>query len=861
MSKNTLLIGLGGAGGYILNQIYALTTPDQRKNITFAVLDVNEQAIQDIPEYYTVHKILFSVRNKEALAVNSNAPASDLFVSENSTSTRNEYRTAFISAMEREKLTPLDDAIEELYCVPEDVSKYAPQVIVVGTLCTRFGSALSLPLCMYIRNYLKTMSHQKDAVINGFFMRPEIYYSDITADDTRLNMQENASLAVDEIDSYVMKRKPVPPEKSDLQFMLSPDGSDSRPMDLCFLFDGQSLDGMKLRSANDYFRHVTNCIFNRFITPALSGSMPSGGTGTGSGCFASLGTSQMIYPKDTVKRYLALSLADKKILREWATIDELFLKKYKQYLKQARSGEDLPPVNRDEAFVRIADESVLQNELFVKTIRNMCMVSENKKTSPRSKLYLQSLKAYIEEEVKEEKYQFAEDIELGKRLREKLNASYAKLLKTQGQDLVKQLKDLFTSLQQYRDAVVIAVTDLSRRLIFRLFQDNDDFSNTEDEFRLEYWLQQEPGTGVFIHPLAICYILNQLIKETRDAVPLIREDADSELSRIRCFDETIFDDPETKDKVETLPEYAKNSSFLTSGIRRLQQMGNISENIGALKEKFDQVIEDIDQYWQNGVTFKVYEYAFRFFTRMASGYVSFFDALLVRHDSFADDLARIEKNAESDFPIRFVCADESCLKKAACEVLDSDMAPDVPASAYTNVYSSLRQYETDLLAKELDKNASKEKLPEAIAKEAERAEEGFTSHLFDNTVIPCIESHLDSQCGDLFRMDALAALKKEASYVIPEADANEDHIAVYCNNVLSGVLRMARPFIRIAAGQTKQTVNSCVAGKETVESGQSLPEWKKFFDRCQADKTITYADQDSNVIRFFQTVYVKDAAD
>ena len=562
MSKNTLLIGLGGAGGCILKQIYELTTPDQRKDISFAVLDVNEQAIQDIPEYYTVHKILFSVRNKEAQAVNSNAPASDLFVSANSTSTRNEFRSAFVSAMEQKKLSPLDDAIEELCYVPEDVSKYAPQVIVVGTLCTRFGSALSLPLCMYIRNYLKNTSYQKDAVINGFFMRPEIYYSDITADGTRLNMQENARLAVDEIDSYVIKQKPVPPDNPDLQSMLSQGGSDSRPMDLCFLFDGQSLDGMKLRSAGDYFRHVTSCIFNRFIAPALSGCVPTAGTGTGSCCFASLGTSQMIYPKDTVKRYLALSLANNKILREWAEIDESFFKIYKQYLKQARSDEELSPLNRDEAFVKIADESVLQNELFVKTIRNMCMVSEDKKTTPRSKQYLLNLKAYIKEEVKQEKNQFADDIELGKRLREELNASYAKLLTTKGKDLVAQLTNLFTSLQQYRDAVVIAVNKLSSTLIFKLFQDSSDFSNTEDAFRLEYWLQQKPGTGVFIHPLAICYILNQLIKETRDAIPLFSEDADSELSRIRCFDETIFDDPETPDKVETLPEYANNSSFL-----------------------------------------------------------------------------------------------------------------------------------------------------------------------------------------------------------------------------------------------------------------------------------------------------------
>ena len=246
---------------------------------------------------------------------------------------------------------------------------------------------------------------------------------------------------------------------------------------------------------------------------------------------------------------------------------------------------------------------------------------------------------------------------------------------------------------------------------------------------------------------------------------------------------------------------------------------------------------------------------------MASGYISFFDALLTHNDSFADDLVRIEKNAESDFPIRFVCADESCLEKAARVVLDSNKALDVPASVYTNIYSSLRQFETDLLKRELDKNASKGKLPEAIAKESERAEEGFTSHVFDDIIIPRIESHLDDKCGGLFRMDALSALKKEASYMIPEADANEDHIAVYCNNVLSGILRMARPFIKIDAGQTKQEVNSCVVSKEAIESGQSLPEWKKFFDRCQADKTIACADQDTNVIRFFQTVYVKDAAD
>ena len=90
-------------------------------------------------------------------------------------------RLALNTAIKAGKMTPLHQAVEQLYKLNGESTMQAMRVILVGSLCGGTGSGLILPVSMYIRNYLVTRFQQNAAIMRGFFLLPEVFYEVIPA--------------------------------------------------------------------------------------------------------------------------------------------------------------------------------------------------------------------------------------------------------------------------------------------------------------------------------------------------------------------------------------------------------------------------------------------------------------------------------------------------------------------------------------------------------------------------------------------------------------------------------------------------------------------------------------------------------
>ena len=293
MNAPTLLVGLGGTGSEIVQRVYESATPKQRQHIGFVIFDTDVNELRAIEEKtpqirtvqtstrLTVGEYLDVDRYSRDNWFPVNRILNGKALTEGAGQVRAVSRLAINTAIQQGKMAPLNEAIEDLYKLKGQKTVQAPRVILVGSLCGGTGSGLILPVALYIRNFLTTKLQQSSAIIRGFFLLPEVFEHVIKTQSERNNLRSNAYAAVREIDAFMTKDDGSLSEKYDLHFMAPRAGSaepeeyTGRPMDFCFLFDAQNLNGMKLNSFEEYKAHAANCIYGMAIAPTSKRSNSS----------------------------------------------------------------------------------------------------------------------------------------------------------------------------------------------------------------------------------------------------------------------------------------------------------------------------------------------------------------------------------------------------------------------------------------------------------------------------------------------------------------------------------------------------------------------------------------------------------
>ena len=267
MAAPTLLVGLGGTGSKIVKQVRLLAkSHHMENNLSYVVFDtdVNELAAirEDTPEIEVVQtstkQTVGEYLDKDTYARDNWFPVNKILnrktLSEGAGQVRAISRLALNTAIKAGKMTPLHRAIERLYKLNGEATMQAMRVILVGSLCGGTGSGLILPVSMYIRNYLITRFQQNAAIMRGFFLLPEVFFEVIHGQEEQNNLKANAYAALRELDAFLMKGDGSLPDHYHLHFMAPRAGSeemdeyDVSPMDFCFLYDAQNMDGNKQNS-------------------------------------------------------------------------------------------------------------------------------------------------------------------------------------------------------------------------------------------------------------------------------------------------------------------------------------------------------------------------------------------------------------------------------------------------------------------------------------------------------------------------------------------------------------------------------------------------------------------------------------
>ena len=854
MNTPTLLVGLGGTGSEIVQKVFERATPRQRENIGFVIFDTDVNELRVIEETTPqIRTVQTSARLSVGEYLDCDTYSRDVWfpvnrilngkaLTEGAGQVRAVSRLALNTTIQQGKMAPLNEAIEELYKLKGQKTVQAPRVILAGSLCGGTGSGLILPVAMYIRNFMSTKLQQGSAIIRGFFLLPEVFDGVIKTQSERNNLRSNAYAAVREIDAFMMKDDGSLPAKYDLHFMAPRAGSKEqdeytgRPMDFCFLFDAQNLNGMKLNSFAEYKEHAANCIYGMAIAPTSKRSNSSEDNvireivfAGGRNRFAGAGSSMLIYPTEDVKKYLALTWTKESISDEWLEVDRRFADEQKTNKNMRKQGYQVPELDRGNHYVQIINEGVSERRPFASAIRNLCFEFDANGYVEKGinwVQYVDALDSYIADRIavqQEELQDLVRDI---------------KLKAASGSEKAAR-EDTFTEWYQqllgYKSATIKCTGILSRNITYSLFKEAKDYTKTKDNFRLEYWLCHNQNEDEFIHPNAVRYFLYNALNELKVRESEKREKVREIEAYWASFEKKTFDLAETADHVETESEYYAASHLNDDKFRRFLHRSAIAETQSNLTTSFNGLFSKTAEYWDAYISTAIYHEAISYINNICTAFHGFYDVLDRSISKIDKEIDQLEKKYVSrpGEALRYVCADEKCLKGLAKDVVNLGSSLEIPSELTSRIFNRMKMY--------------------ALSEQKPEAEQYFTN-TFKDTVVAYLEEEISGHYASIVDMDIITALEKEAHYEDPENIYELEDERLYAKHVIESTEILAKPFIESPVGKEPRVIPACAYSPELAKA--DFPARKAFVASTLKDGGgVEDESIDKNTILFYQSVY------
>ena len=812
MAAPTLIVGLGGIGSQITEKLSEMVTNDKlRERINFVVFDTDINELDKIKQKNPFVRTIQTSTNMtvgdylhldeytrdNSFPINPNLYRKTL--SEGAGQVRAISYLALVTAMKRGCLSELDDAIYDLYKLESGAAKQVLRVIIVSSLAGGTGSGLILPISMYIRQFLKTKIQIPGNITRGFFILPEILYNNVTSETMRNAFRANAYAVLRELNAFILKADDNLPKryKKKVHLMFPKIGSnefeeyDVLPMDFCFMFDAQNIDGSKLNSTEQYLQHAATCIYAQSIGPMNTRSYSSEDnvirtlvSGKSRNRYAGAGASELIYPSDHILNYIALKWASQSVTDTWTKFDKVFKDKSRENNRARMKG--LPydsEIKPDKVYIETVDAEVIKNNPFAIFTRRVTYNFDkdgNKEIGPKWDEYIKALIENVKSNVERHQSDVVN-------ARDQANTFLNDLQgKTEEIDMSTFI-NAYKGLQDYRDIVKRKTDEIGRTTAYSIFKfdDGTDVTQTDEKTKIEKYLKDGKQ---FIHPNAVRYFLYQTLRTLKAK----KDDAENKKRKyedvFKNFD-NLFNIEETSD-IETVGTFTNEilNASLWDKIVTKKYIPRINEKI----KEFSAFMETVNDYRFISPYTKVLEAALEYVGKLSESFEIFFNSF----ESNVKEIERQIKATEEKYryrkgnTIRYVCASKECLDKFYDKMEFTGNAIEIPDELCRNIYKKVRAYS---------------QLPESSKTS------NFFKDIFDNEIIKHFKDSVEREYGLDIRMDVIRALEVEAEYLekIQERSLRTE----YVKKVIKETKELAAPFINKPVGEESVPIPACTYNK------------------------------------------------
>lgn len=849
MNAPTILIGLGGTGCKIVERVAQMVTPEERRNIAFAVFDTDINDLKGIQERNPFIKtIQTSTKQTVGEYLNKDTHARDEWfpvnailngktLTEGAGQVRSISRLALETVIRAGKMEPLHEAIQSLYKVEEDKPEQALRVVITSSLAGGTGSGLILPVAMYVRNYLATRFRQSANITRGFFILPEVFHEVIVGQTERNNLSANAYATLRELDAFLMKGDDTlhPRYRNTVKIDFPRTASEGyeeysvRPYDFCFLFDAQNAEGRKLNSFDQYLDHAANCIYSQSIGPMNKRSNSSEDNTIrklakerGRNRYAGAGVSMIIYPFEDIKKFIALKWAQQCVSKQWMMYDD----RYKEICKENAIKRDKGLYAQDQSlssFYAAQIETDSSHDVpFAMSIIKSTGIYENgvTRTSNRWEDYVQAVKDKVENDINQNLDKISDS-----------SANANQMLGNLGNDW-NQYSDAYSSLIEYRLLSEAFVEEVGHTIGYTMFRGSVLSTDQNQDYKLDTYLKSQDGT--FLHPNAIRYMLIKI----KELFAKEKETVDLEVSDIKeyfgGFEKNAFDNTATSDVTETVDDLADRKVSIFSRWTK-----NPTGDQNELKKKLRNYMNHIEQYTVSMTQSIVLKQGLEFIDDLIAAFEGFYKSFESKVITMNKEINAIYKKyaPTSGNTVRYVCASKECLDKIYSKKPYTGSALSLDSELSKEIYNSVLEY--SLLSEKPNNNR-------------------YFNAIFDDGIIGYFEKCVMRNYGSDLDVDIITALENEADFegIYEEADDAYELIDQYVRKTINDVRMLSCPFIESPLGEPREPINSCTFHSSLKPSkGDDSPRAKLIKQELMNYGGSPDDDIPKNKIMFYQSFY------
>ena len=785
MARKTLLIGLGGTGCAVVQQVKEMIGPNTQ-DIQFLGFDTDHSRAGKFGL-----DVVETGRNLLVEDLLPNEPDSDEWFPHEPTlygrnmqngagQVRTLSRLALKDTIRRNGMGKLEKALDILHTPGQDNDNVAFFVTIVSSFAGGTGSGMFISLALYLRRYILN-TYGTNAIIEGVFALPDVFIEGKTSDVQKESMFANTFASLKElvnINRVCLSKNPSANEikmryrvGNNIIFDSAVDRPDEnnppvklKPFDLMFFFDKINSNRNVLPGGKDeYLRCMAQAVFMRCFAPAVRDSVRSEEDNLSvsqiesdnENRFGALGTAKLIYPYLDILEYCNLRSAMETIGQCWNAPEVNYKRCHQEELAQNKLNKLVRVRSRGEIYIDWVENNISQPEFaFLEgAITQESKQSEasrgNKKNADdkpkfvnKAVEYFNTLEQYINDEAEKE-VQVPNKKRLG--ALESLSRDKIKGTVKNAEEAIR--KTFKTIKESFMSASIHRVDTIFPQELTRLIPDSDQLNPV----CITGLLRKNDSA---VHPLAARYLLYK-----------VRESLDSARNEARAQANTASTEIETYIHKDWLPKTKGVYDDAVKSIPSAVNLLGLQDFARKYSSESEKAINALSSYRLNQLKFLVYNSVLKRLDLLISQYEQLFDLLPSILKDMNTKINLLATKHSSISMEQYLCASP----EAMAEIYGSLDKPQ-ENTASSPIYDSLLRALCNYTVKLMDRKSKAAYMHQALDKKNEQYESLLQAtrikKLFENEVLPFYFDLLNKQEGNPAKLDKdiLTALDEEAEF-------------------------------------------------------------------------------------------------
>lgn len=874
-----IFIGLGGEGCRMVARLAEISKKNKAdaKYLGFIAIDTDVNELRKIKnQSRDVITIQTSSRMTigEYLKYDENArenwfPINDIILdktpSEGAGQVRAISNLVAHNAIREGEFSKINEVIDSLFPLSTDDFQQSVHITIMGTLAGGTGSGLVLPMALYVRNYLEKVRQQKSSVIRGFFLLPDVMEEVITHNDERHNLYANAYAALREIDAFMRRPYDVAilrryPELKVVLPKVGGDGYDEfkdKPFDFCFLFNKSNLNDTNMKFTEDLRNHAVECIYDLSVSP-ISAKVNSQEdnilrekiNSSNRQSYAGAGASKIVYPYEDVVDYVALNWIENSISKKWLALDKDVEKRRKEHNKSGT-------INRfdEDAEYALAVETGA-DDTFNASIIDQCNIKESAiKSVSKASLYVDDVDKYAAKLLNNSiaanspiRLECIDDIRSVRQpfhLEEREDYAY--------QEQIKH-KTAIESVDKFRICVADALGEVNTKADFiasNLIElKPDDITGNGDQIPL-LESRMAGDDEFFMHPNTARYFLIKIslelekrIKDYETAMTNERYELDKSIDSLNELRERPYIpyDGREKDVIATEND-EEIAEIISEWLTGVTKDDDTEDYVGGNPK--------LEMYCKHVANLTIFRKLKAYIDDIIDGYKEIFRKLSSDLNNLDGKIEKIEHKFgdQEKVAIRYVCANEICLKRMAQLCSSTISMGELPGEFTKQFFLKARDYSekkaSGILAEEFGIYEG------CTTEEKKRGISVFFGDIFEDVILSNWRGYVKEKYDNKLDMNAVQAILQEA--VFNDCIELNDKYA-YLKNTIQDTRHLAVEFIDKPKGVQPRPLRTSLINDE-VEESIGHDAYYVLKESLGDFKPHKASSADKHEIRFFSALY------